>query len=154
MTSDVQDDPDGAGRSGWRSWLWMLLGFLPVALGCTLAVRQFVPTAVRSPDELALVGFGWPLVWTIQDHSTVTSPASYPTEIRYVEDARGTAVEVPPTETDWAMFLIDSVVVWAMLAAMVLIVVITLRRFSRSRPVIGSPTSVPAAAGNTTNAAG
>lgn len=111
----------------------MLLGFLPVALGFTLAAREFVPSSVRSPEELALVGFGWPLVWTVQDHTTVTSPASYPTEIRYVSDSRGTAIEAPPTETDWGSFLIDSLVLWAMIAALVICLVITFRRLRGDR---------------------
>ncbi|MFF2272630.1 hypothetical protein ACFVTX_10180 [Agromyces sp. NPDC058136] len=139
MTLDAHAHHAGAPGSGWRSWLWMLLGFLPVALGFTLAARQFIPSSVRSPEELALVGFGWPLVWTVQDHTTATSPASYPTEIRYVGDGRGSAVEVPPTETDWGFFLIDSLLLWAMIAVVVISAVITLHRLRGDRSAETAP---------------
>lgn len=111
-----------------KRWIWAALGFVPAAAGVTLAVRQFAPVSVASASELSRVGFGWPIAWTVQDQSATFSPVRYPTTTWFVSDRRGSAIEPPPTVTDWGLFAVDSLIVWAGIVAAAVGATMMLRR--------------------------
>ncbi|UOQ57888.1 hypothetical protein MUN78_03355 [Leucobacter allii] len=119
------------GRAG--GWIWMLLAFLPLAAGLALTFRQMLPATVSSAAELARVGFGWPFAWTVQDHRGIASPAEYPAALRYLGERRGAAVSAPTTEVHWGLFALDTVLLWAAVAALLLAGIAVTRRVLRSR---------------------
>jgi hypothetical protein len=89
--------------------------------------------SVASASELSHVEFGWPIAWTVQDQSGTFSPVRYPTTTWFVSDRRGAAIEPPPTVTDWGLFAVDSLIVWAGIVA-VLVSAVAVTRALRAAP--------------------
>lgn len=89
-----------------------------------------LPAEVRSEAELGSVGFGWPLAWMMQDQSRY-APQHFPMAAEYV-GARGMA-EPLTTRVDWAMFAVDTALLWGAACAIMLLAMRILRRAHAAR---------------------
>ncbi|WP_353111508.1 hypothetical protein [Microbacterium sp.] len=117
--------PSAPPRHGWRRQIPLVALSLLVGAAATLSALV-VPTTVRSEGALAHVGFGWPLPWSVQDHSGV-GYFRFPVDVGFASRRVPSDIE---TTYDAGAFLADTVVI-ALAAFLVLSLVIALIRRRR-----------------------
>lgn len=106
-----------------------LLGCLPLGVVAAFWLRS-LPVTVRSEAELAAVGFGWPLAWTVQDQRRY-APQQFPTTVEYV-GPKGLADPLV-TSVDWVPFAVNSALLWAVACAALVLVAVVRARGRRVR---------------------
>lgn len=125
----VQRGLNGRGR-GLRSWVLAILGCLPIGVVVAFWLRA-LPVTVRSDAELASVGFGWPLAWTVQDH-TRYAPQQFPMTAEYL-GPKGMADPLA-TQVDWSAFALNCLFFWVVACGALMLVAWIMRTVRRAGP--------------------